>query len=60
MESKFIMTTDKSTRKALQKLGLIEMSNQNSKQYIFVNDTKIMKANFDKLSNIVFTDKLFI
>lgn len=54
--SKFIITTNEESAALLIKAGF-KLMNQQGKQWIFMNDNKML---FNNLSDLVYTDKLFI
>lgn len=54
--SKFIITTNEESAALLIKTGF-KLINQQWKQWIFMNDNKML---FNNLSDLVYTDKLFI
>lgn len=55
--SNFIYTTDKETRKILMDWGLLEIHN-NDGEYVFVNEPKKLKLNFEKM-NLEFSNTLY-
>lgn len=54
--SKFIITTNEESAALLIKTGF-KLMNQQGKQWIFMNDNKML---FNNMSDLVYTDKLFI
>ena len=56
---KFIITHDKDVGDILKKLGFQEVPSQNVDICIFVNDTKILFANYIDMSKVKYSNKLF-